>query len=175
MRSDAPPAAISAVKEGIAKIRQAESALRKQTQQEQQDRADYTHFQRATHLHSRNPRDPQAVEHYVRDRAGEELWSLWFLGEAERKRELEHQLKLVVRDLVDRLYQVMDYFEEKFNPAENLLMLGSEDVVAVAESILSHRLPAHEPIREIAAEVNRTWLERSYRSLLAQATPVALS
>jgi hypothetical protein len=174
MKHEATPQEIQCVREGIEAVRQALAALKEQEQQNLKDLADYGLWQQGAMIRAvdNDPRDAASVETYMRDKATAELWANHFAGGPRRKQALEYQRDWAVLDLIERrIWAVTDWFEEKWNPLEALKAGGLENAIAVAEKILSRRLPEHPEIIEVAGGVDKTWLERTYHALLEGSTP----
>jgi hypothetical protein len=174
MKHNATPQEVACVKDGIAAVKAALAALKEEEKQNLQDLADYNAWQQGAMVRAMriSPRDPASIETYIRDKATAELWTNLFAAEPGRRGALEHRRDAAVMDLIERrLWAVTDYFEERFHSFEGLKVGGLENALAMAEKILSYRLPAHDPVVQTSMSIPSDWLIRSFDALLAHAVP----
>jgi hypothetical protein len=170
---------IAAVRETVAAVKRDLAALNAEFQETRRDAADAGAFERATasRLSGFNPRSAQDRIQLGQDEAGKLLWTLYLRARPRRREHIQAQLERDLRLLVQRLWQIVDYFESPFCSPDALLpMLTTAsaeslagNVLATAENVLRLRLPAHEPITETAAPVDQGWRERTYAMLLQNA------
>lgn len=173
MKFHATTSEITGVRNAIASVRSALAAVTSGDAQATQDQRDFEAWHQAAGQRSLSfsPRNPASADLFARDQATAELWSRYLNGAPLRRENLRHAVTLATRDLSDALWKVQDWFEQKLFPPETLTVDGAESLCQTAESFLSRRLPAHEPVADVAGPVDRDWIVRTYQTLLRFATP----
>lgn len=173
MKYSATTAEVARVRSAIASVRAALSAVADGDDQATRDQRDFEAWHRdaAQRSLSFSPRNPASADQFAHDTAAAELWSRHLKSAPGRRANLQHDVALATRQLLDATWNVLDYFEVKLFPPESLEIAGPESLCTTAESFLSRRLPAHEPIADVAGPVDRDWIVRTYQALLRFATP----
>ena len=173
MKYSATTAEIARVRSDIANVRAALAAVTQGDAQATRDRRDFEAWHRdaAQRSLSFSPRNPASADQFAHDTAAAELWSRYLSGAPGRRANLLHEVGLAERALSGALWEIQDWFEGKLFPPETLTVDGAAGLCRTAESFLSRRLPAHEPIADVAGPVDRGWLVRTYETLLRFATP----
>ena len=149
-----------------------EAAIQEHDRQAVQDKRDYEAWRNGALIRSRSfhPRNPASAQQLSLDRAAEQIWQHHIDSLPRRREALQHQAKLHLRDLIWKLAEIQDYYEQKFQPIESLEMMGPEAVLATCEFCLRHRFPEHPEPVEVAASQDRHELRRIFDLLLQHAT-----
>jgi hypothetical protein len=175
MRSEASKTEVAEVRNAITQVEQDLADLEQQRRQAEADRTDY---ESATALAARrapgyDPRSRADAQSFAVDQAGLLLWEGYRRNEPHRTERLQRKLEVSLRDLVAKLANVVDYFEQDFCSEQALLPNISTasaeavagNVIATARQVLARRLPKHMPVIPAVAP-DENWKSRTYAALL---------